>query len=79
MATRQITLEEVPAAVQKLRDSFARHTTKSYEWRIAQLKALKAMITENRDTLIQAVQKDLGKKVRDSVLRKKLTLSKGAV
>jgi aldehyde dehydrogenase (NAD+) len=61
---KAISLDDVAAEVQKLKNSFATHKTKSYDWRVAQLLGLHKMITENRQTLIEAVQRDLGKKVR---------------
>lgn len=59
----ELSIDDIPQAVKSLREEFATHKTKTYEWRIAQLRALHNMITENRQALIEAVQNDLGKKV----------------
>ena len=49
----------VPETVQKLRETFASNKTRSYEWRIEQLKQLKNMLQKENDIFIQALKKDL--------------------
>ena len=57
----RVTLADIPAAVQKVRGYFATHVTKTYEWRKQQLDRLHAMLTENEDAFVAALQSDLRK------------------
>jgi acyl-CoA reductase-like NAD-dependent aldehyde dehydrogenase len=59
--TTPIKLGAVPDVVRNLKLAFTSGATKSFEWRIYQLKRLKDLFVENKEKLIQAVQKDLGK------------------
>jgi acyl-CoA reductase-like NAD-dependent aldehyde dehydrogenase len=59
--TTPITIDNIPEVVRNLKLAFASGATKSYEWRIYQLKRLRDLFVENKEKLIQAVQKDLGK------------------
>eukprot|EP01122_Echinamoeba_exundans_P003704 TRINITY_DN1377_c0_g1_i1.p1 TRINITY_DN1377_c0_g1~~TRINITY_DN1377_c0_g1_i1.p1 ORF type:complete len:519 (-),score=124.33 TRINITY_DN1377_c0_g1_i1:8-1564(-) len=52
---------DLPAVVQRLRDAFHAGVTRSYEWRLQQLKQLYKMLDENRRLIIDAVRADLGK------------------
>lgn len=70
LATSQyvIDIDDVPEVNQLLRHTFLKGHTLSYDWRISQLKQLKKMMEENREEIIQAVQKDLGKKHPQEVI-----------
>ena len=57
----RVTLGEIPAAVQRVRDYFNTHVTKTYEWRKQQLDRLHAMLTENEAAFVAALQSDLRK------------------
>ncbi|RUO22937.1 aldehyde dehydrogenase family protein [Aliidiomarina minuta] len=46
---------------EELRASFARGITRPLSWRIEQLKAIEAFLTENESLIIEALKKDLGK------------------
>ena len=54
-------------AVEKLKATFATGKTKPLEWRIAQLKALQKMITENESLFAEALAKDLGRSLFEAV------------
>ena len=47
--------------MEELRDYYNSGKTYSYEWRISQIKALKAMIKENEKLIFTALEKDNGK------------------
>eukprot|EP01132_Coremiostelium_polycephalum_P004858 gene4858-6054_t len=48
---------------ESLRKAFLSQKTRKLDWRFSQLKAIKKLISENKDELTKAVQKDLGKHV----------------
>ena len=52
-------LASIPEVVSKLRGTFASGVTKKKEWRIAQLKALLKLFTENRNEICKALHDDL--------------------
>ncbi|MFE2580911.1 aldehyde dehydrogenase family protein [Streptomyces sp. NPDC059378] len=52
---------DAAAVVARLRTTFATHRTAATDWRRAQLAALRALLTENRDDLLAALAADLGK------------------
>jgi aldehyde dehydrogenase (NAD+) len=54
-------LERIDGLADKLRESFRRGTTRPLEWRRAQLRALKALLKENVEELVVALQSDLAK------------------
>ena len=54
-------LERIDGLADKLRESFQRGTTRPLEWRRAQLRALKALLKENVEELVVALQSDLAK------------------
>jgi len=54
-------LEVIPGIVDKLRKSFDAGRTRPLEWRRAQLKAMKALVRERGDELVEALQADLRK------------------
>lgn len=48
-------------AMDTLRNTFRSGKTRSYEWRIAQLRGMKRMYSENEDAIIEALKSDLGR------------------
>jgi aldehyde dehydrogenase (NAD+) len=54
-------LELIPPQVEKLRATFASGRTRPLAWRREQLKALKALVHERGDALVEALQADLRK------------------
>jgi aldehyde dehydrogenase (NAD+) len=54
-------LDLIPGLVEKLRKSFEAGRTRPLEWRRSQLKALKALVRERGDELVEALQADLRK------------------
>lgn len=50
-----------PHILNELRQTFASHKTRSFEWRRGQLLGLKAMIEENETDILDALHTDLGK------------------
>ncbi|MFD9129994.1 aldehyde dehydrogenase family protein [Kitasatospora sp. NPDC059571] len=53
--------EPIGALVARLRDTFRTGRTRPLEWRTAQLHRLRALLTENRADLAEALRADLGK------------------
>jgi aldehyde dehydrogenase (NAD+) len=54
-------IEAIPERVARLRAGFASGRTRPAEWRLAQLDRLRALLTENRDALVRALEADLRK------------------
>lgn len=54
-------IEQYQVQLDRHRDYFARGETKTYEWRIGQLDALKKLITKHQSDIQQALKQDLGK------------------
>ncbi|NMA53712.1 MAG: aldehyde dehydrogenase family protein, partial [Bifidobacterium sp.] len=52
----------------RLRDAYATGVTKPLAWRRGQLNALRRMITENKQAIIDAVAADLGKPASETLL-----------
>jgi aldehyde dehydrogenase (NAD+) len=52
---------DVPKDMLKLRAAFATGKTRSYKWRMDQLKAFQRMVTENEDAIDEALMADLGR------------------
>ncbi|KYR01862.1 aldehyde dehydrogenase [Tieghemostelium lacteum] len=52
---------ELLQITQNLKKVFYSNKTRKLDWRFSQLKALKKLITENKDEITAAVKKDLGK------------------
>ena len=55
------TPESITTKLTTLRNSFRENKTKSYKWRIEQLKQLKKLLIENEKDLADALFKDLGR------------------
>ncbi len=53
--------DDVAQAIARTRSSFARGTTKPLAWRYEQLDAMRALLEENEEALIDALRVDLGK------------------
>lgn len=53
--------ETIPQTVEALREAFDRGHTRSLAWRMGQLKAVERMVEENQDSIMKALQADLGK------------------
>ncbi|KAF8404073.1 hypothetical protein HHK36_008950 [Tetracentron sinense] len=53
--------DRAASLVKELRGSFASGKTKSYEWRIAQLKSIIKMIEDNEKEIVEALREDLSK------------------
>ena len=54
-------MNEIAKVVAKARDTFDAGHTRPVEWRKAQLRRMKAMVSEGEDELARALQEDLGK------------------
>jgi aldehyde dehydrogenase (NAD+) len=59
--TAQTTTVDIPATVNRLRETFKSGRTRSVEWRKRQLQALEKMMLENEGALMEALEKDLGR------------------
>eukprot|EP00164_Ancoracysta_twista_P000087 GFYU01000124.1.p1 GENE.GFYU01000124.1~~GFYU01000124.1.p1 ORF type:complete len:505 (+),score=211.57 GFYU01000124.1:89-1603(+) len=55
-------IKEIPGIVKAAKAAFRSGKTKSYEWRMSQLKAIQTLVRENMDDLVMALRKDLGHK-----------------
>jgi len=60
--------EAASSLVKDLRVSFASGKTRSYEWRISQVKALLKMVDEQQDQIIDALRSDLAKPPLETVV-----------
>ncbi|KAJ1380149.1 Aldehyde/histidinol dehydrogenase [Sesbania bispinosa] len=60
--------ETASSLVKELRSSFASGTTRSYEWRVSQVKALLKMVTENEEQIIDALRSDLERPPLETVV-----------
>eukprot|EP01116_Phalansterium_solitarium_P018670 TRINITY_DN5032_c0_g1_i2.p1 TRINITY_DN5032_c0_g1~~TRINITY_DN5032_c0_g1_i2.p1 ORF type:complete len:528 (+),score=207.20 TRINITY_DN5032_c0_g1_i2:157-1740(+) len=67
-------IDDIAPVVSNLREAFLLGVTRSYAWRLKQLKALKRMIVEHRAELIAAVQKDLGKQSAQEVFASEINI-----
>ncbi|XP_057773293.1 aldehyde dehydrogenase-like [Salvia miltiorrhiza] len=59
---------EAEAAVRELRDTYAAGKTKSFEWRISQLKAIQQILTLHSEEIIGALRSDLKKPEFEAVI-----------
>lgn len=53
--------DEAGILVKDLRRQFGSGTTKSYEWRVAQLEGISRMIDDRENEIVEALYKDLSK------------------
>lgn len=61
-----LTSPEPGAVISRLRGTYSTGRTRTYEWRVAQLEALKRMLTERERDIVEAVKADLGRNDFDS-------------
>ena len=61
MAQQQQNLEKIPEIVSTLRDSFNTGVTKTREWRLHHLQAMRRMMEEGKQRLCQGMKQDVGK------------------
>jgi len=54
-----LAVPDIPAAVASLRNAYDSRRTRSKQWRLEQLAALKTMVTEGMDELCEGIKKDL--------------------
>lgn len=55
------TIAQLPAMVEEVRSTFKQGATRSYAWRIQQLRGLQALVIENTDEIFEAARADCGK------------------
>lgn len=55
-------------AVEELRSTFKSGKTKTYEWRVSQLKALVDLVTRHENEILQALHSDLNKPELESFI-----------
>lgn len=60
-ATPASPIDAVPDLAARLRDSFAAGRTRPLAWRLGQLERLRALLAENGDALVRALEQDLRK------------------
>lgn len=60
--------EDAAAMVAELRGTFMSGKTRSYEWRISQLKGILKMMEDNENEIVDALRSDLNKPAFESVL-----------
>ncbi|THG04607.1 hypothetical protein TEA_022664 [Camellia sinensis var. sinensis] len=60
--------ERAGAMVKEMRECFNRGNTKSYEWRVTQLKSISKMIDEKENDIIQALHNDLSKPQQEAFI-----------
>lgn len=60
--------ETASSLVKELRDNFGKGTTRSYEWRVSQVKALLKAVVENEDQIVGALCSDLAKPPLETVV-----------
>lgn len=58
----------VAVAVEELRSTFKSGKTKTYEWRVSQLKALVDLVTRHENEILQALHSDLNKPELESFI-----------
>jgi aldehyde dehydrogenase (NAD+) len=54
-----VTVEEIPQIVNRLRATFNTDKTRSKAWRVSQLNALNRLLTEGRDELARSLFDDM--------------------
>mgnify|MGYP002633943793 CR=1 FL=1 len=54
-------IQDIPGVVSALRKTYREGRTRPLAWRVAQLRALRALIVENEEALAKALREDLGK------------------
>lgn len=59
--------EEASLLVQELKTTFANGRTRSYAWRVSQLKALSKLMNDREQQIIDALRSDLSKPPLETV------------
>jgi acyl-CoA reductase-like NAD-dependent aldehyde dehydrogenase len=54
-------IEEIPSIVETLRDNYNSGITRPLEYRIGQLRALAKLLTDEKEAMLEALKRDLGK------------------
>jgi len=54
--------------VKELRKNFGSETTRSYEWRVSQVKALLKAVDDNEEQIIDALRSDIAKPSLETVV-----------
>ncbi|OVA07389.1 Aldehyde dehydrogenase NAD(P)-dependent [Macleaya cordata] len=70
-------VESAASLVKDLRKSFGSGKTKSYEWRVQQLKSIIKMIDENEEDIVEALRLDLSKPQLESFVSE-ISMTKSA-
>lgn len=65
------TIAALPSVVDELRTTFTSGRTRTYEWRIQQLRGLNALLAENGDEIYAACKADCGKAMTEWFFEKK--------
>eukprot|EP01043_Picozoa_sp_COSAG02_P034639 COSAG02_NODE_2434_length_8868_cov_96.980388_7_plen_350_part_00 len=60
-ASEAAAIAQLPAMMEEVRSTFKQGVTRSYAWRIQQLRGLQALVTENADEIYEAAKADCGK------------------
>ena len=67
--------EAARSLVTELRETFDAGKTKSYEWRVSQLKSLLKLTNDNENDIIEALRTDLSKPVLEAFVSEVQSLS----
>lgn len=67
-------LEHIPEAVESARQAFQTGRTRSYDWRLSQLKGLQRFLDERQDDILRALALDLGKPHFDALMSEILSM-----
>ncbi|KAI4307256.1 hypothetical protein L6164_030461 [Bauhinia variegata] len=60
--------EAASSLARELRGTFLSGKTRSYEWRVSQLKALLKLVDDNEQEIVDALRSDLSKPPMESVV-----------
>lgn len=60
--------ETASSLVKELRDNFGSGRTRSYEWRVSQLKALLKAVVDNEEQIVDALRSDLAKPPLETIV-----------
>ena len=52
---------DVGETTQRLAKYFQGGNTRGYQWRVDQLRAMRRMVVENKDAVVEAIRKDMGR------------------
>lgn len=66
--------ETASSLVKELRDNFGSGRTRSYEWRVSQLKALLKAVVDNEEQIVDALRSDLAKPPLETIVYEVLLL-----